>query len=165
MKTSETLAPARHPGGRIGAAARRFATPVAALVACGIVLALVHSMSRGIDYHAMVQALRAMPVSVLWWSALGTAASYAALILRDVTALRYAGARVSAPVLLLASFCGSALGNAVGFGALTGGAVRYRLYGAVGVTPEAVGRIMLFITVGFGLGLVGFAGGSALLAA
>jgi len=38
--------------------------------------------------------------------------------------------------LFLASFCGSALGNAVGFGALTGGAVRYRIYGAAGLRPE-----------------------------
>ncbi|HVJ54933.1 MAG TPA: bifunctional lysylphosphatidylglycerol flippase/synthetase MprF [Aliidongia sp.] len=164
-ESSRTLDPIPDPPSRFGALLRRAAAPIAALAVGGIVLLLLHGLSRGIDYHAMIRSLRATPVSLLWWSALGTAASYAALILRDVTALRYAGGRVSLPALLLASFCGSALGNAVGFGALTGGAVRYRIYGAAGVGPDAVGRIMLFITAGFGLGLVGFAGGSALLAA
>lgn len=164
-QNSETLDPVPEPPGRFGAVLRRLAAPVAALAAFGIVLALVHGLSHGIDYRAMVHSLRNTPPELIGWSALGTAVSYVGLILRDVTALRYAKARVPISALLLASFCGSALGNAVGFGALTGGAVRYRIYGASGVSPDAVGRIMLFITAGFGLGLVEFAGGSSLIAA
>jgi phosphatidylglycerol lysyltransferase len=138
--------------------------PAIALVACGIVLALLHGLSHGIDYHAMIRALRRTPNRLLIWSALATAISYAALIARDVCALRYVGAKIPGSALLLGSFCGSALGNAVGFGALTGGAVRYRAYGAVGVLPDQITRIMLFITVGFGVGLGAYAAASAILA-
>ena len=143
---------------------RRLVAPAIALVACGIVLALLHGLSHGIDYHAMVRALRRTPNRLLIWSAGATAISYLALIARDVCALRYVGARIPASALLLGSFCGSALGNAVGFGALTGGAVRYRAYGAVGVQPDQITRIMLFITAGFGVGLAAYAGGSAVVA-
>ena len=63
-----------------------------------------------------------------------TALSYIALVARDLSALSYIGVKVSTSALLLASFCGSALGNAVGNRALTAIAVRDRVYGAVGAT-------------------------------
>jgi len=143
---------------------RRLMAPAIALVACAIVLALLHGLSHGIDYHAMIRAMRRTPDRLLYWSAGATAISYLALIARDVCALRYVGARIPASALLLGSFCGSALGNAVGFGALTGGAVRYRAYGAVGVQSDQITRIMLFITAGFGVGLAAYAAAAALFA-
>ncbi len=143
---------------------RRMITPLVALAVCGLVLAMMHSASRSIDYHLMVRAMRHMHASVVWASIAATAVSFLALVGRDVGALRYAGADIPRTTLFLGSFCGSALGNAVGFGALSGGAVRYRIYGAAGVVPEQVALIMLFITVGFGVGLVAVAAGSALLA-
>jgi|SRR5580658_1210118 phosphatidylglycerol lysyltransferase len=144
---------------------RRLAGPVLAILAGIVVLMVVHGLSRSIDYHAMVRALRALPATLLGRSVAATALSFLALAGRDWCALRYAGARVPASALFLASFCGSALGNAVGFGPLTGGAVRYRIYGSVGLGPEQVGRVMAFISVGFGLGLIAFAAASALFAA
>ncbi len=159
----EVEVPADGPQGMVGLM-RRLMGPVIALVACGIVLALLHGLSHGIDYNAMIRAMRRTPNQLLLWSVGATAVSYAALIARDVCALRYVGARIPVSALLLGSFCGSALGNAVGFGALTGGAVRYRAYGAVGVQSDQITRIMLFITVGFGVGLTAYAAASALLA-
>jgi phosphatidylglycerol lysyltransferase len=49
---------------------------------------------------------------------------------------------------------GSALGNAVGFGALTGGAVRYRVYGAAGVSAVQVARLTVLTGTSFALWLV-----------
>src|SRR5262249_32750609 len=48
---------------------------------------------------------------------------------------------------------GSALGNATGFGALTGGAVRCRVYGVAGVTPVQVGQMTVFTSVTLALAL------------
>jgi phosphatidylglycerol lysyltransferase len=144
---------------------RRLLGPGLAVLAGLFVLFVAQHLSHGIDYHSMVRALRMMPAALFWRSIGWTALSFLALIGRDWCALRYAGGRVPVAALFLASFCGSALGNAVGFGALTGGAVRYRIYGAAGLRPEQIGRIMVFISIGFGLGLVGFAAAGALLAA
>ena len=95
----------------------RLATPLIGLIACGVVLAMVHGLSHDIDYHAMVHALRSTPWSLFSASFGATAISYLTLIGRDLGGLRYVRARVPMPAALLAAFCGSALGNAVGFGA------------------------------------------------
>ena len=142
----------------------RLATPLIGLIACGVVLAMVHGLSHDIDYHAMVHALRSTPWSLFSASFGATAISYLTLIGRDLGGLRYVRARVPMPAALLAAFCGSALGNAVGFGALTGGAMRYRIYGSAGITPEQVARLMVFITVSFAVGLVTIGATGTLLA-
>src|SRR5208282_6711583 len=119
-------------------------------------LVFLRGLSRGLDYHGVTQALRETPRGLIWISILLTALSYLALVARDQCALSYVGVRVSTPALLLASFCGSALGNAVSFKALTGDTVRERVYGAVGVRPEQTARVMLFINVAFGISLAAF---------
>ena len=143
---------------------RRIAGPIAALSACALLLVLLNGLSRGLDYHGVTQALRATPHRLVWISILLTAVSYLALVARDLCALSYVGVQVSTPALLLASFCGSALGNAISFKALTADAVRDRVYGAVGVRPEQTARVMLFINVAFGIGLAAFAALSLMLA-
>ena len=51
-----------------------------------------------------------------------TAVDFVVLFANDLGALRYAGASAPVTSTLLASFCGYALGNFIGFGALSGGA-------------------------------------------
>ena len=143
---------------------RRIAGPIAALAACALLLVLLNGLSRGLDYHGVTQALRETPHRLVWISIRLTAVSYLALVARDLCALSYVGVQVSTPALLLASFCGSALGNAISFKALTADAVRDRVYGAVGVRPEQTARVMLFINVAFGIGLAAFAALSLMLA-
>ncbi len=143
---------------------RRLVKPAVTLLVCALVLGLVHKLSRDIDYHGMVRAMRHMPVGLLAVSLAATALSFAALIGRDVCALSYVGRRVPRGTMLLAAFCGSALGNSAGFGALAGGAVRYRMYGADGPPPEAVARMMVFMTVAFGVGLFAFGAIGAVMA-
>jgi phosphatidylglycerol lysyltransferase len=143
---------------------RRLAGPAAALIACALLLALLHGLSRGFEYRGVIEALRETPNAWIWLSVLFTALSYAALVARDQIALKYVGVKVATPAMLLASFCGSALGNAVGLRALTGDAVRDRVYGAVGVKPEHTARVMLFINVAFAIGLGAFIAESLMLA-
>ncbi|MFZ0890731.1 MAG: bifunctional lysylphosphatidylglycerol flippase/synthetase MprF [Candidatus Binataceae bacterium] len=139
-------------------ALRRSVGPAVALVGCALALLILRGLSRGIDYHAMVVALRRTPPSLVRASILLTVLSYLALVARDWCALAYVGVEVPSTAVWLASFCGSALGNAVGFGALSGRAVRDRVYGAVGVPPEQIARLVIFAHVGFALGLFAFAG-------
>jgi phosphatidylglycerol lysyltransferase len=136
---------------------------VAILVCCGLIF-LVRGLSRDIDYHAIVRSVREIPRRLIWISIAYTALSYLSLVARDERALAYIGAKVATAPLLLASFCGSTLGNAIGFGPLTGKAVRDRVYGAVGIPSEQIDRAMLFIEVGFAVGIAVFGATSALLA-
>ncbi|MFZ1889135.1 MAG: bifunctional lysylphosphatidylglycerol flippase/synthetase MprF [Candidatus Binataceae bacterium] len=132
---------------------RRGAGPAVALAACALLLVFLHGLSRALDYHSVMLSLRETPRELIWMTVLLTVVSYIALAACELSALSYVGVKVSMPALLLASFCGSALGNAISFKTLTTDAVRDRVYGALGVRPEQTARVMLFIHVAFGVGL------------
>jgi phosphatidylglycerol lysyltransferase len=128
-------------------------TLVAVLVVAGVVAAALHSALRGISLAAVVESLRVLPLGAITLSLAATALSFPVLLGNDIAALRYAGAAPPRRAIALASFCGYALGNAIGFGGLSGGAVRFRLYGAAGVPAGKIARVTLFIGVAFGVGV------------
>lgn len=127
-----------------------------ALAIVGLALWGLHKAAQGISFHALEEALRGTSVSALSVAIGATAISYGALIGYDLSGLRYARARPPLSSVLLASCCGYAIGNAVGIGAFTGGAVRYRIYTAAGLSPGQIARVIVFIAaaLGNGLGLI-----------
>jgi phosphatidylglycerol lysyltransferase len=124
-----------------------------ALGLVGMVLVGIEREAAEIDFQLLVTALRATPTASLAAALAATALSYLALIGYDVSALRYARAHAPWRTILLASFSGFAIGNAVGLGAFSGGAVRYRLYTAAGLSPGQIARVVLFLSIAFGVGL------------
>ena len=143
----------------------RLLVSLAILVAGAVMIAPFGGLVEAFDYQAMVVALRRTPAVAIACSIGATALSFAALVGRDASALRYIGARTSFSALLLASFCGTALGNAAGFGALTGAAVRSRIYGAVGIKSDDIARLLLFVAGAFVLGLAATGGLAGLIEA
>ncbi len=123
------------------------------LIIGGLVFVALHEMTREVSFHALAGTLRSMPLRTIIAALGATVASYAAVFAGDLVGLRYAGAKPSLPATLLASFCGSSLGNAIGFGSLSGGAVRYRLYAAAGLSPRQIARVTIFIAAAFGIGV------------
>ena len=123
------------------------------LIAAALLVVPFGDVVGRLDYHATVKALRRLSASALALSIGATFLSFAALIGRDATALAFIGAKTSPLALLLAGFCGSALGNAAGLGPLTAGAVRFRIYGALGVKSEDIARLLAFVLGGFVVGL------------
>jgi phosphatidylglycerol lysyltransferase len=81
-----------------------------------------------------------------------TCAGYSCLTLYDALAVRFAGARVPYPRIALISFMGYAIGHNVGFNSISGGAVRYRAYTALGLSPGQIATIIAFGTLTFFLG-------------
>jgi phosphatidylglycerol lysyltransferase len=144
---------------------QRSALSLAILVAGGILVVAFGDRIQDFEYDALIGALRQTSATAIGLSFFATAMSFAALVGRDLCALRYIRRKPPLAAVLLASFCGSALGNAVGLGGLTGGAVRYRIYGAVGINADEIARLMIFIAVGFGLGLAGVGGFSGIVGA
>jgi phosphatidylglycerol lysyltransferase len=143
---------------------RRLALPAISIVLCAILLGAVQGLSTRFDYHTIVHTLRDFPARLLGEALLATVLSFAALVGRDALALRYLRAPIPRSTLWIGAFVGSALGNAVGFGVLTGGAVRYRVFGAAGVGPGQITRLLILTSATFALGLVLF-GSLALLVA
>jgi phosphatidylglycerol lysyltransferase len=133
---------------------RSILSPVLALLICGLLLAVLQHLSQAVDYRSVVHELRHLTAGE-WAGALGaTVLSYIALVGRDAVGLRYLGATVPRAALWIGATAGSALGNATGFGALTGGAVRARVYAVSNVTPAQIGRMTVFTSVSLALALV-----------
>ena len=132
---------------------RRSLIGAAAVALVGIVLWGLQKASAGISFDAMVAGIRGTSPTALLGSLAATFLSFAALLGYDLSGLRYAGARTPFTAALIASFCGFAIGNTVGLGAFSGGAVRYRLYSAAGLSPGQIARVIFFIAIAFGIGL------------
>src|SRR5262245_30769385 len=106
-----------------------------AVVAVLLLRSAVRDVLREVRYEEIVAAMKATTATQLLLAALATLLSFIALTLYDWAALRYAGARVPYRIIAPTAFAAYALSNTVGFGVLTGGAVRMRLYGAAGLEP------------------------------
>ncbi len=128
-----------------------------------LALAIGEIIHVGKDIHlsAAMAALGGLrPVSLAL--ALGlTVASYLLLTFYDLLAQRLVGISVPLAVTMRASFTSYALSHTLGFGALTGGSARLRIYGAAGVPTATVARIVVIAGVAFWLG-VGMASGIAM---
>jgi phosphatidylglycerol lysyltransferase len=141
------------------AAAQRplfFGLAVSALA--GLTFWGLEKAARGMSLDALEAALRETPASALLLALVATAVSYAVLCGYDLCGLHYARARPPLASVLLASFCSYAIGNAVGFGAFSGGAIRYRIYAAAGLSPGQIARVIMFISAALGVVLAPIAG-------
>jgi len=118
----------------------------------GLGVAALYHLLHDVSYRGLIDSLATMSSWVIVVVLAATAFDFVVLFANDFGALRYARAAPPVTSTLLASFCGYALGNFIGFGALSGGAVRYRIYRAVGVPPGKIARITVYIATAFGIG-------------
>ncbi len=142
---------------------QRFDWGVAA-AAAGFVLIVVaglilHGLLTEVTWREVWNNLAGTAKLDLVGAALATMLSYAALIGYDVLALRQVGARnVGWATIALTSFVSQAFTFTLGFGLLSGGAVRLRLYTAAGLSGPDIVAVGVLCTLTFWLGLAGLAG-------
>lgn len=98
------------------------------------------------------KALDAIPRAALIVSFVWTLIAYFILTFYDRLGTIYAGHKVSYGKVSFASFCAYALAHNLGFAAVSGAAVRYRLYAHWGLTPLQIGKVVAFCSLTFGLG-------------
>ncbi len=117
----------------------------------GVAFWLHHLLGK---YHwsDILERVRAISNTKLLRAAFFTCAGYSCLTLYDALAVRFAGARVPYPRVALISFMGYAIGHNVGFNSISGGAVRYRAYTALGLSAGQIATIIAFGTLTFFLG-------------
>lgn len=166
---SEVARPARRALARLRAlaASKTLLHPrrLGALAALGLAVAvavLLVDMLEGVAARDVASAVGATSALALCAAALASAGSYAALIGFERLALHQAGARVAPRLAALTGFISWSFTFVLGFGIVTGGAVRLRRYSRAGLTTGETLRVTLFGTVFFWLGIVGLAGLSLL---
>jgi len=148
----------------ISPALRRAAPRIAVAILFVLALFALRRLLGEVRYADVIAELRSLHPGAVAIAFAATAASYLALNGYDWSALRYVGRDVPWHRMALASFCGFALGNTIGLGVVSGGAVRYRIYSAAGLDPGEIARIVLFCGVSFALGIVAVGLGAAIVA-
>jgi phosphatidylglycerol lysyltransferase len=128
----------------------------ALLVVSALLFDALRGLLREVSYAEVVQQIATQPVTALLLSGLATVLSYLVLTGYDFSALKYVGVQVRRTTVLLTSFIAYALGNTVGLGVLTGGAVRMRLYTAAGIDAARVAQAAAFNAGAFVIGMTAF---------
>jgi phosphatidylglycerol lysyltransferase len=128
----------------------------------GIALWWLHHVIGQYRWQDILAHMRAIRSSQLGSAILLTAAGYGVLTLYDALGLRFAGARLPYPRLALVSFMGYAIGHNVGVNTLSGGAIRFRAYSMLGLSPKQIATVVAFGTLTFALGSAALLGLSLL---
>ena len=118
---------------------------------CGAVY-VVQKEFRNLKMADIEVALAGIPHRALAISFVWTILSYGILTFYDRLGTIYAGHKVSYGRVAFASFCAYALSHNLGFAAVSGAAVRYRLYAHWGLTPLQIAKTVAFCSLTFGLG-------------
>ncbi|MDQ2801141.1 MAG: phosphatidylglycerol lysyltransferase domain-containing protein [Pseudomonadota bacterium] len=126
-----------------------------ALLGIVLLFAAVYGVQREFRHLQLAdigKALHAISARSLQLGFACTVLSYAVLTLYDRLGTIYAGHKVAYRRAAFASFCAYALSHNLGFAAVSGAAVRYRLYANWGFTPVEIGKTVAFCSLTFGLG-------------
>ena len=123
---------------------------------------VVAKMFRHLRLRDITHAVHAIPERALLEGAGLTVCAYLVLTFYDRLATRYAGQRLAWHRTAFASFCAYVLSHNLGFSALSGAAVRYRLYAAWGLSPGEIARVIAFCSLTFFLGSMAIGGAVAL---
>ncbi len=124
-----------------------------------IAAAGLYRMLRHIAWDDVQSAMQNVGWPQIIGAACASAGSYLALAGLDILALRQVGARgVPLAYTALTSFISHSFTFTLGFGVLTGGAVRLRRYQLMGVAPGSILSAGLLCAITFWMGLAAIAG-------
>ena len=101
----------------------------------------------------VIAQFRTTPWATLAAALGATALGYVALIGYDWSALRHLGKKVPLRTIALGGFLGYSFGNTIGLSIVSGGAVRYRIYSAFGLSAFEVASVSAFVALAFGFGI------------
>jgi phosphatidylglycerol lysyltransferase len=118
----------------------------------GVAVFVLHHLLGQYHWRDILQRVHAISNAKLLRAAFFTCAGYGCLTLYDALAVHFAGAKVPYPRVALISFMGYAIGHNVGLNSISGGAIRYRAYTALGLSAKQIATIIAFGTLTFFLG-------------
>ena len=95
--------------------------------------------------------VRATPWTVLALALVATLCGYLCLAGYDWSALRYIGKPLPLPIVLTGGLMAYAFGNTMGLSAVSGGAVRWRIYSGLGLDGYDIAAVSTFAAVSFGV--------------
>lgn len=140
-------------GWTIGPRTRRYLLAAVPIVLFAIAGRAIHRFLEDVTLADVSKALSDTSGWALLAALVLTAISYLLLTLYDVLGLRYLGRELPYRVAAFASFVSYAFSHNIGVAVLTGGAIRYRVYSALGLSAAEVATLTAFCGMTFGLGV------------
>jgi phosphatidylglycerol lysyltransferase len=131
----------------------RILPPLVSAAIIAVAAVVLYRTLAGIDAADVTRQFAAIPGADLWMAAFFTAMAFLSLAVYEVAMLRYIGSGLPDWRPLLTALIAYPVGHAVGFGALSGGAVRYRFYAAEGLTTFDVGKVVVLSVMPYAAGL------------
>lgn len=117
---------------------------------------------RQIAFRDVLIAMHAIPPLAIASATLLMLCVYLALVVYEAIIVRHIRACASDGVACISALTAAPIGHAVGWGAFSGGAVRYRVYSNAGVKPLEIAKLATLAAIPYAAGL-GFVLGLALV--
>ncbi len=117
----------------------------------GFGLYAVSRLLADVDLSDVLAQVRATSVLVLVLASLATLGGYLCLVGYDWSGLRYIGKPLPVSVTITGGLMAYAFGNTIGLSAVSGGAVRYRIYSGFGLDAYDVAAVSTFAAVSYGV--------------
>ncbi len=132
---------------------KRLLPAIVSLVIISVAAVVLYRNLQAIDPAEVAASFRALPAAALALAGLFAALALASLATYEAVMLRSLrpGLAWSRPATV--GLIAYPIGHAIGFGALSGGAIRYRLYQPLGLAPLEVGKVILLSTLPYAAGL------------
>lgn len=122
---------------------QHFLFPIAGIAIALLAIYVLGNLLQNTSRKETLDAFHEMPWTIIGLAVLFTMLSYAAVALYDVVAVdTIAPNQIPRRIAAVAGAAGYAISNAIGFSLLTGGALRYRIYAAEGISLADIGKIV-----------------------
>lgn len=131
-----------------------FLGPLLGLFLFALALLVLHRTLGEFRYHDIARELSSIPPWHIWMAILLTILNYAILTGYDILALKYIRRKLETGKTILTSFISYAFSQSLGFGVLTGGSLRFRLYSAWGLSALEITSIVTFCALTFWIGIL-----------
>src|SRR5579862_7376729 len=129
-------------------------TPLLGVVLLAVAVFALRYQFRDLTLGGVWRSLTALPEWVVALAAVMTAINYAVLTGYDQLAFVYLGRKLPRSQIALASFVGYSISNSLGFAVISGATARLRFYSRWGLSPAEIGRVVVFYSGTFWLGLL-----------
>ncbi|MTH77038.1 bifunctional lysylphosphatidylglycerol flippase/synthetase MprF [Paracoccus aestuariivivens] len=137
---------------------RQFLPYALAILLFGGGLYALNKLLEDVNIHQVAEQIQATPWHVTALALLTTLLGYLFLAGYDWSAVRHIGKPLPLPVAMTGGLMAYAFGNTIGLSAISGGAVRWRVYSGLGLDGYDIAAISTFTAASFGIGasLIGF---------
>ncbi len=130
----------------------RYLSASASLLVFAFAIFALHRLAGEFHLADVLSAFREISARSFMLALLFAAASYFLLTQYERLAMRYAGGDLSYPRIAFTSFIAYSVGHNLGVSALSGGAIRLRMYSAAGLSVQQIAQIVGFGSLTFVLG-------------